>query len=99
MAPGTNVSALFSEQMTPASISAGIIRLFEAGSTTAIAATVTFDATAKRATLNPNANLQPGTKYKAVVTPATKDLACNPLDQASAAGGNQPKAWFFTVKG
>lgn len=98
VAPGTNVSAFFSEQMTPASISVSTVRLFEAGSSTAIAATVSYDATARRATLNPNANLQLGTKYKAVVTPATKDLAGNALDQNPSASGNQPETWFFTVR-
>ena len=68
------------------------------GTTTAIGATVSYNATSRRATLNPNANLQLGTKYKAVVTVGTKDLAGNQLDQDPNVTGNQQKVWFFTVK-
>jgi uncharacterized delta-60 repeat protein len=98
IAPATNVIASFSEAMAPSSINANTVRLFEVGSTTAIAATVSYDAATRRATLNPNANLKLGTKYRAVVTTAARDLAGNALDQDPALAGNQPKTWFFTVR-
>jgi hypothetical protein len=51
-----------------------------------------------RALLNPNSNLRPGTRYKAVVTTGAKDLSGNGLDQNPGAAGNQQKVWFFTTK-
>jgi subtilisin-like proprotein convertase family protein len=93
-----NVSATFSEAMRATSINTNTVKLFKAGTTTAIGAVVSYDATAKKATLNPNNNLRRGTKYKAVVTTGTKDVAGNQLDQNPTLSGNQPKKWFFTVK-
>jgi uncharacterized delta-60 repeat protein len=98
IAPGANVSAFFSEEMMATSTNANTVKLFKLGTTTAIGATVSYNATTRRATLNPNANLQLGTKYKAVVTAGTKDLAGNQLDQNSSVTGNQQKVWFFTVR-
>ena len=98
IAPGANVSAFFSEAMRSGSINTNTVKLFKAGTTTALGAVVSYDAERKKAILNPNANLQLGKKYKAVVTTATKDLAGNRLDQNTALSGLQPKVWFFTVR-
>jgi subtilisin-like proprotein convertase family protein len=98
ISPAANVSAFFSEAMRSASINTNTVKLFKAGTTTSIAAVVGYDAATKKAVLNPNANLQRGAKYKAVVTTATKDLAGNRLDQNAALSGLQQKAWFFTVR-
>lgn len=97
IAPGANVSAVFSEAMKATSINANTIKLYKKGSTIALAATVTYDATAKRAVLNPSANLQRGVTYKAVVSVGVRDLAGNALDQDLSVAGNQQKAWVFTV--
>jgi hypothetical protein len=70
----------------------------KAGTTTAIGAVVSYDATANKATLNPNSNLRLGTKYKAVVTTGAQDLAGNRLDQNSTKDGLQQKAWTFTIR-
>jgi hypothetical protein len=59
---------------------------------------VAYDGATKRATLDPGVNLKAGTKYKAVAATWTRDLAGNALDQDPGAAGNQPKAWFFTVR-
>ena len=96
--PGTNVSAFFSEAMRKSSINTNTVKLFKTGTTTAIGATVTYDAANKKAILNPNANLRRGVKYKAVVTTGVRDLAGNQLDQNTTKPGNQPKVWFFTVR-
>ena len=53
---------------------------------------------AQKAMLNPKANLQPGTKYKAMVCQVARDEAGNGLDQNPARAGNQPKSWSFTVR-
>lgn len=97
VAPTANVLAVFSEPMRATSVIANV-KLFKVGSTTALPATVTYDATARRATLNPNANLQLGAKYKTVVSTGTRDTAGNQLDQDPSVTGNQPKVWFFTIR-
>jgi len=86
-----NASALFSETMSLPSINTKTFKLFKKGTTTVIPATVTYDAANDLATLNPSADLQPGTTYKALVTIGTRDLAGNQLATS--------KAWFFTVGG
>jgi Tol biopolymer transport system component len=96
--PGVNVKATFSEAMRATSINTNTVKLFRAGTTTPIEAVVSYDTQTKTATLNPNANLGLGTKYKAVVTTGTRDLAGNRLDQNRSLSGLQQKAWFFTVR-
>ena len=59
---------------------------------------MSYDAAARRATLNPNANLKPNTRYRAVVTTGARDLSGNALDQDPSATGNQQKIWFFTTR-
>jgi hypothetical protein len=54
-----------------------------------ITATVTYDSATKKATLDPSADLNPGTKYTATVTTGAKDKAGNPLISA--------KVWSFTT--
>ena len=98
VAPAANVTAYFSEAMRASTVTGSTVKLFKAGSTTAVPATVTYDATAKRATLNPSANLQLGVKYRAVVSPAARDAAGNALDQDPNLAGSQPKSWFFTIR-
>jgi len=98
IAPGANVTAVFSEAMNADSINASTIQLYKKGSKTALDATLTYDATAKRAVLNPSANLRRGVTYKAVVSASVRDLADNALDQDPSLAGNQQKAWFFTVR-
>ena len=96
--PGTNVTATFSEAMTAAAVNRTTFKLVKRGTTTAIGATVTYDAATKKATLNPTANLAAGATYTATVTTGAKDLAGNGLDQAPTLAGLQPKSWSFTVK-
>jgi Bacterial Ig-like domain len=97
IAPGSNISAYFSEAMQGGTINANTVKIFKNGTTTALPAAVSYDAVAKRAVLNPNANLQRGTTYRVVVTTGAKDLAGNLLDQNPTLSGNQPKTWVFTV--
>jgi hypothetical protein len=83
----------------PSTINDTTVKLFRAGTTTAIGAVVSYNATTNKATLNPNSNLRLGTKYKAVVTTGAQDLAGNRLDQNSSLGGLQQKTWTFTTRG
>ncbi|MGH3146596.1 MAG: Ig-like domain-containing protein, partial [Rubrobacter sp.] len=98
VSPAANVLAVFSESMRPASLNTTTFRLRKAGATAGVAARVTYDSAARRATLDPNANLQPGTTYVATVTPRARDEAGNQLDQDPNAAGNQGRIWRFTVR-
>jgi Tol biopolymer transport system component len=105
IAPGVNIAAPFTEAMDASTtdgdastINDTTVKLFRAGTTTVIGAVVSYDATADKAILNPKANLQRGTKYKAVVTTGAQDLAGNRLDQNSTKDGLQQKAWTFTIR-
>src|SRR5215208_1900903 len=96
IAPTTNVTATFSEDsadmhedMDASTITSQTFKLTKKGSSTKIAATVSYDASTDTATLDPNESLQSGVTYKAVVSTGAKDLAGNPL-------APQYK-WFFTV--
>ena len=104
-APGVNVTATFTEAMDarttdgdPSTITSTTFKLMKAGTTTAIGAVVSYDATSKKAILNPNSNLQLGNKYKAVVTTGAQDVAGNRLDQNSSLSGLQQKGWTFTIR-
>ena len=95
---GSNVTATFSEAVQASTINTTTFRLRKSGTTTNVAAAVSYDPTTKRATLNPNANLQAGATYVATVTTGAKDLAGNALDQNPSTAGNQPKSWKFKVQ-
>jgi alpha-tubulin suppressor-like RCC1 family protein len=96
VAPTANVRATFSEEMRPTSVK-NAFKLFKKGSTTQIAATVSYNPDTDTAKLDPTNNLRRGVAYKAVVTTWAKDLAGNRLDQDSSTSGFQQKRWFFRV--
>ena len=97
----TNVTATFSEDMLASSINTNTFKLFKKGSTTKIAATVSYEPTSSTATLNPfgstTTRLARGTTYKAVVTTKATDMAGTQLDQNPTLDGLQQKKWFFTT--
>ncbi|HET7269614.1 MAG TPA: Ig-like domain-containing protein [Rubrobacter sp.] len=98
VAQGVNVKATFSEAMSASSITSETVKLFRAGTTTPVAAVVGYDTQTKTAMLNPEIDLRPGTRYKAVVTTAARDLGGNRLDQdQDLTNGNQPNVWTFTT--
>jgi CSLREA domain-containing protein len=94
--PAANITATFSEDMQEASVK-NAFKLLKKGSTTKIAAAVTYDAATDIATLNPTNNLKRGATYKAVVTTVAKDVAGNRLDQDDSRAGLQQKVWFFEI--
>jgi len=94
--PGTNVSAFFSEAMTAGSLDTTTVKLFKAGEDSARKATVTSDGVANRATLDPNADLRRGDRYRVKVATGTKDLTANRPDQGPS-NGYQRMMWRFTV--
>jgi hypothetical protein len=89
VAPTTNITATFSEDMDASSINGNTFKLVRKGSTTKIPATVSYDASTDTATLDPTDPLQRGVTYKAVVTTGAKDSAGTALAQQYR--------WFFTV--
>ena len=88
IAVGANVTATFSEPMTPASLTLTSFSLAPTGGS-ALAAAVTYNATTRVATLNPTAALVAGVSYTATITTAVADLAGNTLLAAHT--------WTFTA--
>jgi hypothetical protein len=97
VARGANIKATFLESMKASSIKPTTFKLKKAGTTTFLGATVTYNPATKKATLNPNNNLQPGSTYVATVTTGAQDQVGNSLDQNASVAGNQTKSWKFTV--
>lgn len=85
VAAGTNVTASFNEAVKGVG---GTTFTLKRG-TTKVAATVTYNATTRKAVLNPNANLAPKTKYTVTLTSGIKDSVGNPL---------VPLSWSFTTR-
>ena len=84
VAVSTNVTATFSEAMNAATLTTTTVTLVPQGSTTPVAATVTYAAATNTVTLNPTSNLATNTVYTATIkggTAGAKDVAGN------AAGG------------
>src|SRR5215210_960881 len=85
---GTNVDATFSEAMDASTISGSTFTL-KHGTDPAVNASVSYDSTTKKATLNPTADLDYSTNYTATVTTGAKDIAGNALASN--------KTWSFTT--
>jgi subtilisin-like proprotein convertase family protein len=98
VSPKANLSAAFSEAMDAATITKSTFTLVEKSTAKKVAATVSYDAAAKKATLNPTNDLKRDVAYKATVSTGAKDLAGNALDQNPGVSGNQSKSWSFKVK-
>jgi PKD repeat protein len=83
---GANVTATFDEAV--AGVSTTTMQLTPSGSATPVAAAVSYDSATRTATLNPNADLSPGTTYTVRLTGGIADAAGNPLGATS---------WTFTT--
>src|SRR5215211_5974706 len=95
VAPTANIKATFSEEMDSNTLDDTTFKLFKQGSTTDIAATVSYpdpNSSPYTAKLDPTNSLQSGVTYKAVMTTGAKDVAGNPLDQNPTKTGLQQKA-------
>ena len=110
VAIGTNVDATFSEDMDatttdgdPSTIDGSTFTLTKPDGPDAdtnpdpVTGVVTYDSATKKATLNPDNDLDYSTTYTATVTTGAQDVVGNALDQDSGAAGNQPKTWTFTT--
>jgi Bacterial Ig-like domain len=84
----TNVTGTFSEAMDTTTINATTVTLKNATGA-AVSAAVTYDATSRVVTLNPNADLAASTTYTASISTGVKDANGNALAAA--------KTWTFTT--
>jgi len=80
--PITTVVANFSEAMNPATMTTSTFTVKKKQGGSPVSATVTYDPTTNKATLQPTSNLAAQTAYTATITGGTsgvKDLAGNPI--------------------
>jgi Bacterial Ig-like domain/Laminin G domain len=87
VARGVSPTATFSEPVTGVD---GATMTLRRGTATGplVESVVTYDATTRRAVLNPNTRLAPNTRYVAALGPGVADLAGHPL---------APVSWAFTT--
>jgi hypothetical protein len=103
ISPSTNVTATFSEDMNPSSISSRTFKLFGAGNP--VTAQVTYDQASRTATLNPAQDLEAGATYIARIVQdvhvngqyidGVTDLAGNTINKGTT---NGDITWYFTVE-
>jgi parallel beta-helix repeat protein len=82
MAVDGNVTGAFSEAMDANTLTPGLVTLIAQGTSTPVAATVTYDAASRTVTLNPTAPLAANTAYTATIKGGAQgatDLAGNPM--------------------
>ena len=78
----TKVTAKFSEQMDPSTLDSSTVTLVRSGSTTPVAATVSYDAQSQTVTLNPSVRLGSRATYQVTIKgggSGAKDLESTPL--------------------
>jgi hypothetical protein len=97
VAPLTNITATFSEDMDASTINTNTFKVFEISTGTKLSGTVSYNAQTDTATYNPTESLKLGVTYRAVVSTKAKDLAGNPLDQNTTKPDLQQKRWSFEV--
>lgn len=78
MALTDTIETSFYEAMDPATLNQNTFTLVEQGSATPLEATVTYDGATKKATLDPDTDVQANTTYTATVTTGAKDAAGQP---------------------
>ncbi len=86
----TNVTAKFSEAMDPGTLNSSTVTLVRSGSTTPVAATVSYDAQSQTVTLDPSVRLGSRAWYKVTIKggdSGAKDLESTPLAA--------DKVWYF----
>jgi hypothetical protein len=91
VAPTTNVEVVFSEAINADTLINGeTVKLVKKGTTTALAATVSYDAVNRKAILDPTKPLARRVTYTATITTGVKDRADSPLAA--------DKVWSFKIK-
>ncbi len=87
VARNTNVDVQFSEAMNPATITGSTVRLRKQGAGSDVPASVSYSG--NTATINPNADLDPGAVYNVTVDGTVEDANGNPL--------GADDTWSFTT--
>src|SRR5439155_2251523 len=77
--PGTEITAMFSEAVDPATVVGDTFVLVAEATGKAVSAKVTYDTASHKARLRPDKGLLPLVTYKATVTAGVKDLVGNPM--------------------
>lgn len=93
VSPAANVTATFSEEMDPGTLTTSTVRLVRSGTTTPVPATVSYDPATRRVILNPANNLRRGATYTATVVGGengAKDRTGSPLAN--------DRAWSFKIR-
>ncbi len=85
----TNVEAVFSEPLNPATVDSSSVRLRAQGAGSDVPATVSY--AGNTATLDPDADLLPGTTYEATIAGTVEDSSGNAL--------GADDTWTFTTAG
>jgi hypothetical protein len=85
----SGVEVTFYEDMDPSTLRTNTFTLAKENDPTPVAATVSYDAAAKKATLTPDKALDPGATYTATLKSSITDLAGNPIAS--------DKIWSFTT--
>jgi spore germination protein YaaH len=86
-ARSATVSVTFSEAVTGTT---PLLRLVDTTTETPVPATATWNATTRKATLDPVADLEPDRDYRVEVDPSVRDAAGNPVSPASWTFGTAP---------
>jgi hypothetical protein len=92
VAAASNAEVIFSEAMDSSTINGSTFTLVKQGTGQTVAAQVTYDPVSKKATLDPDTDLDPSAAYAAAVKGGTcgvKDAAGNPLAEG--------EIWSFTT--
>ena len=86
-----NVQATFSERLEPSAVNGDTFTLVRAGSLATVSALVSYDASTRRATLDPTGDLEPTAVYSARLTTGVTDTAGNPMAD--------DREWLLTTVG
>ena len=87
--PDACVSATFTKDMDPATITTNTFKLVQRANHTPVAGSIVYDSPTKGATFRPRKDLANDTTYKATITSDVKDQAGNAMAQEDT--------WEFTV--
>ena len=90
---GTSVTATFSEALDPATVTSSTFTLVKQGTSTPLAASISYDGSTGTATLDPSANLEGAATYVATVKGGSSGVK-DPSGNALA----QDKVWSFTAE-
>jgi subtilisin-like proprotein convertase family protein len=93
---GKNVTAVLSEAVAAGTVTKSNVTLVRAGTTKALRAVITYDASTHKIKVNPKRALTHRVTYTVTIRTGVKDLAGNNLDQKQKSG-LQAMSWRFTT--